>query len=83
MSETQKTYPYETRLNIYYQQGEVVDEKALAPMPVFISGTTRLFARWNVSRLFVSASWRGITTGTKQHDDDDEFFYVVGGKTLY
>jgi hypothetical protein len=30
MSETQKTYPYETRLNIYYQQGEVVDEKALA-----------------------------------------------------
>ncbi|MGD0302519.1 MAG: hypothetical protein ABSE86_36065 [Bryobacteraceae bacterium] len=44
MSET-TSYPYETRLNIHCQQGEVIDERALADACVPTRGTTRLFAK--------------------------------------
>jgi mannose-6-phosphate isomerase-like protein (cupin superfamily) len=78
MSET-KPYPYETRLNIYFQQGEVVDEKALADSCAY---------KWynqTLCKVNDSVVRLGVVEGKyhwHQHDDDDEFFYVLEGKLL-
>ena len=78
MSET-KAFPYETRLNIYYQPLEVVDEKALADACEF---------KWyNQSLCEVNNSVvrLGVFEGDyhwHKHDADDEFFYVVEGRLL-
>jgi mannose-6-phosphate isomerase-like protein (cupin superfamily) len=77
MSETQKPYPYETRLNIYSQHGEVVDEKALADACVH---------KWynqTLCKVNESVGRLGVVEGEyhwHKHDEDDEFFYVVEGK---
>ena len=74
-----KTFPYETRLNVYYKPLEVVDEKALADACTF---------KWyNQSLCEVNQSVvrLGVFEGEyhwHKHDDDDEFFYVVEGKLL-
>jgi mannose-6-phosphate isomerase-like protein (cupin superfamily) len=79
MSETQKPYPYETRLNIYSQHGEVVDEKALADACVH---------KWynqTLCKVNESVGRLGVVEGEyhwHKHDEDDEFFYVVDGKLL-
>src|SRR5277367_5618094 len=78
MSET-KNYPYETCLNIHYQQGEVVDEKALADACLY---------KWynqTLCKVNESVIRLGVVEGEyhwHKHDDDDEFFYVVEGKLL-
>jgi len=78
MSET-TTYPYETRLNIHFQQGEVVDVKALADACTF---------KWfnqTLCKVNDSVVRLGVVEGEyhwHQHPDDDEFFYVVEGKFL-
>jgi mannose-6-phosphate isomerase-like protein (cupin superfamily) len=78
MSETE-TYPYETRLNIHFQQGEVVDEKALADACAY---------KWynqTLCKVNDSVVRLGVVQGEyhwHRHDDDDEFFYVVEGKLL-
>ena len=74
-----QSYPYETRLNVYYQPLEVVDEKALADDCAY---------KWyNQTLCQVNASVvrLGVVEGEyhwHKHDDDDEFFYVVEGKLL-
>jgi mannose-6-phosphate isomerase-like protein (cupin superfamily) len=78
MSET-KTYPYETRLNILFPQGEVVDEKALA------DACTYKWYNQTLCKVNDSVVRLGVVEGEyhwHQHDDDDEFFYVVEGKLL-
>ena len=78
MSDTQ-AFPYETRLNIYYQPLEIVDEKALADACTF---------RWyNQTLCQVNASVvrLGVFLGEyhwHKHDEDDEFFYVMEGQLL-
>jgi len=78
MSDT-KAFPYETRLNIYFQQGEVIDEKALADACAY---------KWynqTLCQVNDSVVRLGVVEGEyhwHQHDDDDEFFYVVEG-TLF
>jgi mannose-6-phosphate isomerase-like protein (cupin superfamily) len=75
MSDT-KAFPYETRLNIYFQQGEVIDEKALADACAY---------KWynqTLCKVNDSVVRLGVVEGEyhwHQHDDDDEFFYVVEG----
>jgi len=72
-------YPYETRLNIYYQPLEVVDEKRLADDCTF---------RWyNQTLCQVNASVvrLGVFEGEyhwHKHENDDEFFYVIEGQLL-
>jgi mannose-6-phosphate isomerase-like protein (cupin superfamily) len=78
MSET-PSYPYETRLNIYYSPLEIVEEKKLADECEF---------RWyNQTLCQVNASVvrLGVFLGEyhwHKHDEDDEFFYVIEGQLL-
>jgi len=78
MAEPQ-SFPYETRLNIYYQPLQVIEEKALADACMY---------KWyNQTLCQVNASVvrLGVVEGEyhwHKHDDDDEFFYVVEGQLL-
>jgi mannose-6-phosphate isomerase-like protein (cupin superfamily) len=78
MSDT-KTYPYETRLNILFPQGAVIDEKALAEACAY---------KWynqTLCKVNDAVIRLGVVEGEyhwHQHDEDDEFFYVVEGKLL-
>jgi mannose-6-phosphate isomerase-like protein (cupin superfamily) len=78
MSES-TTYPYDTRLDIHYQHGEVIDERALAETaPHKWYNQTLCKVNGSVVRL-------GVIQGEyhwHQHENDDEFFYVVEGKLL-
>jgi hypothetical protein len=76
MSETQKTYPYETRLNIYYQQRAVVDEKALA------DACLHKWYNQTLCKVNESVVRLGVVEGESHwhKHDDDEFFCVVEGK---
>ncbi len=74
-----KPYPYETRLNVFYNQGEIVDEKALADACTF---------KWynqTLCKVNDSVVRLGVFEGEyhwHQHEEDDEFFYVLEGKLL-
>ncbi len=78
MAEPQ-SFPYETRLNIYYQPLQVIEEKALADACMY---------KWyNQTLCQVNASVvrLGVVEGEyhwHKHDADDEFFYVVEGQLL-
>jgi mannose-6-phosphate isomerase-like protein (cupin superfamily) len=78
MSET-KSFPYETRLNIYYKPLEVIDEKGLADACAF---------QWynqTLCKVNESVVRLGVFQGEyhwHKHDEDDEFFYVVEGALL-
>jgi mannose-6-phosphate isomerase-like protein (cupin superfamily) len=74
-----QSYPYETRLNVYYKPLEVVDEKQLADDCEYKwYNQTLCEVNESVVRL-------GVIEGEyhwHKHDDDDEFFYVVEGELL-
>ena len=78
MRETEP-YPYETRMNIYYQQLEIVEEKKLADQCEF---------KWynqTLCQVNESVVRLGVFDGEyhwHKHDQDDEFFYVVEGRLL-
>jgi mannose-6-phosphate isomerase-like protein (cupin superfamily) len=74
-----KDYPYETRLNILYDQGEVVNVKSL------VDACTHKWYNQTLCKVNDSVVRLGVIEGEyhwHQHDDDDEFFYVVEGKLL-
>jgi mannose-6-phosphate isomerase-like protein (cupin superfamily) len=72
-----QSYPYETRLDIYYKPLEVVDEKALADDCAYKwYNQTLCQVNGSVVRL-------GVVEGEyhwHKHDNNDEFFYVVEGR---
>jgi mannose-6-phosphate isomerase-like protein (cupin superfamily) len=74
-----QSYPYETRLNVYYKPLEVVDEKQLADDCEY---------KWynqTLCKVNESVVRLGVVEGEyhwHKHDDDDEFFYVVEGELL-
>ena len=78
MSDAQP-YPYETRLNIYYQPLEIVEEKKLADECTF---------RWynqTLCQVNSSVVRLGVFNGEyhwHKHNEDDEFFYVLEGELL-
>ena len=78
MSDT-RSYPYETRLNIYYKPLEIVEEKQLADDCKFQwYNQTLCQVNGSVVRL-------GVFCGEyhwHKHEEDDEFFYVVEGQLL-
>ncbi len=78
MSDTQ-SFPYETRLNIYYQPLEVIDEKALA------DACTHKWYNQTLCQVNQAVVRLGVMQGEyhwHKHDDDDEFFYVLEGQLL-
>jgi mannose-6-phosphate isomerase-like protein (cupin superfamily) len=78
MSDTQ-SFPYETRLNIFYKPLEVIEEKKLADECEF---------RWynqTLCQVNGSVVRLGVFNGEyhwHKHDEDDEFFYVLEGQLL-
>src|SRR5438105_4286729 len=74
-----RSFPYDTRLNIYYQPLQVIDEKALAEAAVH---------KWynqTLCQVNDSVVRLGVIEGEyhwHKHDADDEFFYVVEGQLL-
>lgn len=72
-------FPYETRLNLYYQPLEVIEEKALSDAsPYKWYNQTLCQVNGSVVRL-------GVVQGEyhwHKHDADDEFFYVIEGRFL-
>jgi len=78
MSETQQ-FPYETRLDIYYQPLQIVDEKALS------DDCTYKWYNQTLCQVNGSVVRLGVIEGEyhwHKHDEDDEFFYVVEGQLL-
>jgi mannose-6-phosphate isomerase-like protein (cupin superfamily) len=71
------SYPYETRLNVYYKPLEVIEEKSLADACGYKwYNQTLCQVNGSVVRL-------GVVEGEyhwHKHDQDDEFFYVVEGR---
>jgi len=73
------SYPYETRLNVYYKPLEIVEEKQLSDACEFPwYNQTLCQVNGSVVRLGV---FRGEYHWHK-HEDDDEFFYVIEGQLL-
>jgi mannose-6-phosphate isomerase-like protein (cupin superfamily) len=74
-----QSYPYETRLDIFYKPLEVVDAKALADDCQY---------KWynqTLCQVNDSVVRLGVIEGEyhwHKHDNDDEFFYVVEGELL-
>ncbi len=74
-----KAYPYETRLNALFAQGEVIDEKAIADACIY---------KWfnqTLCKVNDSVVRMAVIEGEyhwHQHEEDDEFFYVMEGKLL-
>lgn len=72
-------YPYETRLNIYYQPLEIIEEKRIADACTF---------QWynqTLCKVNDSVVRLGVFCGEyhwHKHDADDEFFYVLEGELL-
>jgi len=78
MADTQN-FPYETRLNVYNQPLQVIDEKALA------DASTYKWYNQTLGQVNGSVVRLGVVEGEyhwHKHDEDDEFFYVVEGKLL-
>jgi mannose-6-phosphate isomerase-like protein (cupin superfamily) len=78
MSEA-NSYPYETRLNVYYRPLEIIDEKALS------DANTYKWFNQTLCRVNDSVVRLGVVEGEyhwHKHDADDEFFYVVEGALL-
>lgn len=72
-------YPYDTRLNVLYEQMQLIDEKALSDAaPHKWYNQTLCQVNGSVVRV-------GVVEGEyhwHKHEHDDEFFYVVEGKLL-
>ncbi len=74
-----KPYPYETRLDIYYQHGQVIDEKALS------EACLHKWYNQTLCKVNDSVVRLGVIQGEyhwHQHENEDEFFYVFEGKLL-
>jgi oxalate decarboxylase/phosphoglucose isomerase-like protein (cupin superfamily) len=74
-----QSYPYETRLDVFYKPLEVVDAKALADDCQY---------KWynqTLCQVNDSVVRLGVIEGEyhwHKHDNDDEFFYVVEGELV-
>ena len=72
-------YPYDTRLNVLYEQMQMIDEKALA------DAAPHKWYNQTLCRVNDSVVRLGVVEGEyhwHKHEKDDEFFYVVDGKLL-
>jgi len=73
------TYPYDTRLNVFYPPLEVVD------VPALVAATTHPWFNQTLCKVNDSVVRLGVIRGEyhwHKHDAEDEFFFVVEGKLL-
>lgn len=74
-----QSFPYETRLDIYCEPLQVINEKALA------DACTYKWYNQTLCQVNGSVVRLGVIQGEyhwHKHDGDDEFFYVVEGQLL-
>jgi len=72
-------YPYDTRLNVLFDQLQLIDEKTLS------DAAPHKWYNQTLCRVNDSVVRVGVIEGEyhwHKHDGDDEFFYVVEGKLL-
>jgi mannose-6-phosphate isomerase-like protein (cupin superfamily) len=78
-SAPEKSYPYDTRLNILHAPLEVMDVQAL------VDACTHPWYNQTLCRVNDSVVRLGVLQGEyhwHKHDTEDEFFYVVAGRFL-
>ena len=74
-----ESYPYDTRLNVLFDQLEKIE---LDPL---VRAVTHPWYNQTLTRVNDSVVRVGVIQGEyhwHKHDDDDEFFYVVEGRFL-
>ena len=74
-----KPYPYDTRLNILYPAGEIVDVAAL------VAANTHPWYNQTLCAVNESVVRLGVLQGEyhwHHHEREDEFFFVVSGRFL-
>ena len=79
MTDTDKSYPYVTHLNLFYKPLELVD------VPALVAACTDRWYNQTLCRVNESVVRLGVVEGEyhwHKHDDEDEFFYVVEGQFL-
>ena len=79
MADEPESYPYATRLNVYYSPLEVVD------VPTLVAACTDRWYNQTLCRVNDSVVRLGVVQGEyhwHQHEDEDEFFYVVEGRFI-
>ena len=79
MTDTEKSYPYVTRLDVLCEPLELVDVQALA------AACTDRWYNQTLCRVNDSVVRMGVVEGEyhwHKHDDEDEFFYVVQGRFI-
>jgi len=72
-------FPYDTRLDIKYAPGEVVD------VPALVATVTHPWFNQTLCKVNDSVVRLGVVQGEyhwHKHDDEDEFFHVVSGRFL-
>ncbi|MGH8029322.1 MAG: cupin domain-containing protein [Arenimonas sp.] len=72
-------FPYDTRLDIKYAAGEVVD------VPALVATITHPWFNQTLCKVNESVVRLGVVQGEyhwHKHDDEDEFFHVVSGRFL-
>jgi mannose-6-phosphate isomerase-like protein (cupin superfamily) len=76
---TKPTQEYDTRLNVHYGPGEIVD------VPALVAANTHRWYNQTLCRVNESVVRLGVLQGEyhwHKHDDEDEFFHVVEGRFL-
>ena len=79
MADTEKSYPYVTHLNVFYNQLELVD------VPALVAACTDRWYNQTLCRVNDSVVRLGVVQGEyhwHKHEGEDEFFYVVEGLFL-
>ena len=79
MTDIEKSYPYTTHLNVFYNPLELVD------VPALVAACTDRWYNQTLCRVNDSVVRLGVVEGEyhwHKHDDEDEFFYVVEGLFL-
>lgn len=74
---TAESFPYETRLDILHEPGELID------VPALVAANTHPWYNQTLCQVNDSVIRLGIVQGDyhwHRHDDEDEFFYVVSGR---
>lgn len=78
-AQAEGAFPYDTRLDIKYAAGEVVD------VPALVATVTHPWFNQTLCRVNESVVRLGVVQGEyhwHKHDDEDEFFHVVSGRFL-
>ena len=77
MTDAEKSYPYATHLDVFYEQLEVID------VPALVAACTDRWYNQTLCRVNDSVVRLGVVEGEYHwHKHDDEFFYVLDGRFL-